>query len=100
MGLFNTLYHAKAEDDLPRRDALLDELRALSAANPAEGAVRERVAKGLFNTLIDAKAEDDLTRRDALLDELRALAAAHPDDGWVDEVRRRPGTDWDGNDQP
>jgi hypothetical protein len=97
--LFNTLIDAKAEDDLPRRDALLDELRALSAANPADAAVREQLAKGLFNTLIDAKAEDDLPRRDALLDELRALAAAHPDDGWVDEVRRVPGTDWDRNGQ-
>ncbi len=34
MGLFNTLNHAKAEDDLARRDALLDELRALAAPIP------------------------------------------------------------------
>ncbi len=31
MGLVNTLNDAKAEDDLARRDALLDELRALAA---------------------------------------------------------------------
>ncbi len=80
MGLFNTLNHAKAEDDLARRDALLDELRALAGAYPDDPAVRERLAMGLFNTLNHAKAEDDLARRDALLDELRALAGAYPAD--------------------
>lgn len=44
IGLFNTLNHAEAEDDLPRRDALLDELRALADAHD-EPAVRESLAK-------------------------------------------------------
>ena len=79
-GLLNTLNDAKAEDDLDRRDALLDELRALARTYSDDAAVRELLAGGLFNTLNDAKAEDDLARRDALLDELRALARAFPDD--------------------
>jgi len=77
--LFNSLIHAKAEEELPRRDALLDELRALQRAHPEDPAVRERLAKGLFNTLVDAKAEEDLPRRDALLDELRALLDKYTD---------------------
>ncbi len=36
MGLFNTLVHAKDEGDTTRRDAQLDELRALAAAHPGE----------------------------------------------------------------
>ncbi len=44
MGLFATLVDAKAEDDLARRDALLDELRALAAAYPDDPAVREIIA--------------------------------------------------------
>ncbi len=88
-GLFNTLNHAKAEDDLARRDALLDELRALAGAYPDDAAVRELLAMGLFATLNDAKAEDDLARRDALLDELRALAGAYPDDAAVREQLAR-----------
>jgi hypothetical protein len=39
-GLFNTLNDAKAEDDLARRDALLDELRALARAFPDDAAAR------------------------------------------------------------
>ena len=84
-GLSNTLTHAKTEDDLPRRDTLLDELRALALAHPTEAAVREGLAMGLFNTLNHAKAEDDLPRRDTLLDELRALALAHPTEAAVRE---------------
>jgi hypothetical protein len=82
-GLFNTLIHAKAEDDLARRDTLLDELRALARSYPDDAVVRDWLAGGLFNTLIDTKAEDDLARRDTLLDELRALARSHPDDAVV-----------------
>ena len=85
IGLFNTLNDAKAEDNRPRRDTLLDELRALALAHPTEAAVREGLAMGLFNTLNHAKAEDDLPRRDALLDELRALALAHPTEAAVRE---------------
>ena len=43
-GLFNTLVYAKAEDDLARRDALLDELRALARAHPDDAAVRQPLA--------------------------------------------------------
>ena len=84
-GLFNTLIDAKAEDNLPRRDALLDELRALHGKWPDDPAVREWLATGLYNTLYDAKAEDNLPRRDALLDELRALHGKWPDDPAVRE---------------
>ena len=40
-GLFNTLIHTKAEDDLARRDTLLDELHALARSYPDDAAVRE-----------------------------------------------------------
>ncbi|MDA1100047.1 MAG: hypothetical protein O2967_13795, partial [Proteobacteria bacterium] len=46
-GLFNTLNHAEAEDDLERRDALLEELRSLAEAWPEDAAVRVRLATGL-----------------------------------------------------
>lgn len=44
MGLFNTLNDAKAEDALARRDALLDELRALAAAHPGEAILNGALA--------------------------------------------------------
>jgi hypothetical protein len=50
-GLFNTLNHAKAEDDLARRDTLLNEVRTLAHAYPDDAAVRARLARGLFSTL-------------------------------------------------
>jgi hypothetical protein len=40
-GLFNTLNHAQAEDDLSRRDALLAELRALAIAYPDDATLLE-----------------------------------------------------------
>ena len=43
-GLFDKLVDAKAEDDLARRDALLDELRALTRARPDDAAVRQPLA--------------------------------------------------------
>ena len=86
MGLFNTLYYAKAEGDLPRRDALLDELRDLRVGFPDDALVRERLAKGLFNTLIDAEDEGDQSRCDAILQELRELQNAFPDDAPVREA--------------
>jgi hypothetical protein len=108
-GLFNTLIEAREEGDLVRRDALLDELRALASSYPNDGAVRDRLAWGLFNTLAhakarehpddatvreplaqalfnDAKAEGDFDRRGALLNELRTLAVTHPDDDAVREL--------------
>ena len=85
MGLLNTLHYAKEEKDLTRRDALLDELRALYGDHRDDAAVREQMAKGLFNTLNHAKEEKDLGRRDALLDELRALYGDHRDDAAVRE---------------
>jgi hypothetical protein len=84
-GLLSTLVGAKAEDDLTRRDALLDELRALAHTYPDDAPVRELLAKGLLSTLVGAKAEDDLTRRDVLLDELRTLAHTYPHDAPVRE---------------
>jgi hypothetical protein len=42
-GLFNTLLHAQAENDLARRDALLDELRALTRDYPDDAAPREKL---------------------------------------------------------
>ncbi len=84
--IVNTLDPDKAEDALARRDALLDELRALAAAWPGDAAVRENLAMGLYNTLNAAKAEGALARRDALLEELRGLCAAFPDEGIVGKI--------------
>jgi hypothetical protein len=42
--LLNSLNDAKAEDDFARRDALLDELRALVQALPDDAAVRQPLA--------------------------------------------------------
>jgi len=42
-GLFNTLNHAKEEDDLEQRDALLEELRHLRADYPDDPEVREQL---------------------------------------------------------
>lgn len=89
IGLFNTLHDANAENDLGRRDTLLEELRALARAHDDDLRVRDYLARGLVHTLLDAKAENDLSRRDALLDEVRALPANHPDDAFVQEVGRR-----------
>ena len=80
MGLLNTMYYAKQEDNVSLRDALLDELRHLHQAYPADSAVLENLAKGLFNTLNHAKQEDNLSLRDALLDELRHFHQAYPAD--------------------
>ena len=84
-GVTQALEVAKEEDDLPRRDAVLAELRTLATAYPDDAPVREQLAKALFNTLNHAKEEDDLPRRDALLAELRTLATAYPDDAPVRE---------------
>src|SRR6267378_63694 len=45
-------YDAKAENDLARRDALLNELRALAQAYPDHDAMRQSLAGGLVNTLV------------------------------------------------
>ena len=83
--LRNALIDAKTDGHLARRDALLDELRALARAYPDDVAMREQLASGLLNTLNHTKAEGDLTRPDALLDELRALARTRPNDAAVRE---------------
>lgn len=90
-GLFHTLYHAKAENDLTRCDALLGELRALALAlaHGEDAALRQHFANGLFNELHHAKAQGNLDRRDALLDELRELAENYSDDKAVQKVWRR-----------
>jgi hypothetical protein len=46
-GLYYTRNDAKEEQDLARRDALLDELRALAKASPEDAAVRAQLAKSL-----------------------------------------------------
>ena len=81
----NALIDAKTESHLARRDALLDELRALARAYPDDVAMREQLASGLLNTLNHTKVDDDLARPDALLDELRALARTRPNDAAVRE---------------
>jgi hypothetical protein len=73
MGLVNTLNRAKAEDDLSRRDVLLDRLRWLQQAFPKDAVVREQLAMGLFNTHIDVMEKGDSSRENPLYDELRAL---------------------------
>ncbi len=77
MGLVNTLNDARTQKDPDRRDALLDELRALANTHPLEPFL-QHLAMGLVSTLKHAEAEKDFKRRDALLDELRALANTHP----------------------
>ena len=86
------LIEPKEEDDLDRRDALLNELRALAREFPDDAAIRDRLARGLVNMLndnINPDALDDLRdiieRQDALLDVLRALARDFPDDVAVRE---------------
>lgn len=87
MGL-NALNHAKDENDLPRRDALLDELRALAQIHPDDAAVRKWLATGFALVAQHADEEDTADRAAGLLGELRALAKAHPRDGWVEEFSR------------
>jgi hypothetical protein len=67
-----------------RRDALLDELRALARTYPDDVALRERLARSLFNSLYQTTG-DDRVRRDPMLGELRALARTYPDDAAVRE---------------
>jgi transcriptional regulator with XRE-family HTH domain len=88
-GLVNTLNAVKKEGDLSRRDALLEELRALARGYPEDAGARKHLASGLFNTLNAAETEEDLARRDALLEELRALARSYPDDAAVREQLTR-----------
>jgi len=83
--LRNALIDAKTEGHVARRDALLDELRALARAYPDDAVGRERLAKGLHNIQVNTKVEGDLARPDALLDELRALARTRPNDAAVRE---------------
>src|SRR5215831_15679942 len=47
VGLCNTLNAAKDENDLARRDGLLDELRALARTYPDDATVRDALARGL-----------------------------------------------------
>jgi hypothetical protein len=75
----------KEENDLGRRDALLEELRALAQAFPQDSAVHDLLAMGLFTTRNAAKKENDLVRRDALLVELRQLQQAWPQNAAVRE---------------
>lgn len=85
MALLNILNHAKQEDQLERRDQLLEDLRALAREHPQDEAVRTRLAMALFNTLNDVRQEEQLKRRDQLLEDLRSLAREHPQDDAVRE---------------
>lgn len=59
----------------------LDELRQLSDRNPADAAVRKRLARGLHEMSIDLQAVEDAS----YLEELRSLSGAHPQDSAVRE---------------
>ena len=83
--LRNALIDAKTEGHLARRDALLDELRALARAYPDDAVGRERLAKGLHTTYRSTPRWRTIARPDALLDELRALARTRPNDAAVRE---------------
>jgi hypothetical protein len=41
MGLFKTIFNAREEQDLKRRDALLEELRTLARAHPDDTRMSE-----------------------------------------------------------
>ena len=73
MCLVDTLNGAKDEEDLERRDALLDELRALRSSYVNDGSAREHLMMGLVNALADATEAEDVGRRNALRYELRGL---------------------------
>lgn len=77
MGVLNSLHDAKGKGDLPRRDAMLQQLRQLSVSHRADGVVREWWANSLLNAINHAKEEKDLPRRDAFFEELQKLSAAH-----------------------
>ncbi|MGH7121060.1 MAG: hypothetical protein ACREFP_19075 [Acetobacteraceae bacterium] len=90
--LYNTLNDAKAEERLERRDALLEELRALARAWPDDAAVRERLAKGLGFASLWCAELGDAAAQDLLVSELEALAQRWLQDETVrailDVVRR------------
>lgn len=80
IAVVNGINLAKDQNDLPLRDALLNELRRLCPMFLGDTAVREHFATALFNVLHDAKDENNLPRRDSLLDELRQLHTQFPTD--------------------
>lgn len=80
-----TMNHPSDHDDCPRRNVLLDELRQLAQAKPADTIVRKQLAIALLVARRDARREKHWPRRDALLRELRQLAQAHPSDADVRE---------------
>ncbi len=79
MGLLNTRNIAKAEDDLPRRDTLLDGLRFLQQNDPENTMVRETWTRGL-NVLIDETAATDLSHHEILVKERHCLQQNNPGD--------------------
>jgi hypothetical protein len=72
-GLFNTLWEAKEENNLRRRDDLLEELRELHKAWPDDAAVRDHLAGGLMRAFNHAKEKNELERQEVLIEELRNL---------------------------
>ncbi len=86
MGLFNTLIAAKAEDELPRRDALLEELRQLATNDEAEPAVREQLAKGLGSTVISHSELGQIDLAEIVRKEFFSLAENFPEDDRIREL--------------
>jgi hypothetical protein len=86
IALYNTGKAAKAEDDLERRDGLLQALRDLATAWPRDASVRLSLVTALFNTSNDATVENDLEQRGGLLQELWGLVMAWPQDASVREI--------------
>lgn len=90
-GLVNTLNDANAENDLSRRDGLLQELRALAAAHPADAAVREGLSKGLAVRLLAAREDGEPAPvQEALVTELTPLLP-HINEGLRGAVRKEHG---------
>jgi hypothetical protein len=91
MGLWSTLIATQEEVLSEQRDALLDELRQLTRAYPADARVRGYLAGGPSDTVrgrlwIEDSARDpkqDWEQQDALLDELRQMAHDYPQDADV-----------------
>lgn len=74
MGLLNTLNAAKSEDDLSRRDALLEELRGQASAHPGDGAVREQLARALAVYATDSYYNERIAETRTAVTELENLS--------------------------
>src|SRR4029077_7165778 len=77
------LNNARRDNNPSRRDALLEEMRALYERWSHSTAVREELAKGVFNTLIWAHQANGLSRREVLFEERRQMYQRWPEDATV-----------------